>query len=195
MFGHPDRRRTKRRVFAVLTTLLLGGCGGGGGNNTAAPGYTIGGTVTGLAGQGLVLRNSNGDNLPVPTSGSFTFPVALSSGNSYAVTVAMQPSMPAQTCVVMNGSGVVGTVDITDISVVCATGPFTALANQPPEPGYLTMLLTDGTVLMQSINDAGVFYKLSRPGADRSRGRRDLWSGPNRDLFPTRRNRPGIAAT
>jgi hypothetical protein len=161
MIGHPDRRRMMRHAFAVLTALLLGGCGGGGGNDAAAPSYTIGGTVTGLAGQGLVLRNSNGDNLPVSTSGYFTFPVALSSGDSYAVIVATQPSMPTQTCAVIDGSGVAGTADIGDVSVVCATGPFTALANQPPEPGYLTMLLTDGTVLMQSINDAGVFYKLS----------------------------------
>lgn len=152
------------RTLIILTALLLAGCGGGGGGEVAnpqPPTYTIGGIVAGLTGQGLILRNSNGDNVSVPASGSFTFPAALSSGVSYAVTVAMQPTTPAQTCVVMNGSGVVSTANITDISVVCATGPFTALVNQPPEPGYLTMLLTDGSVLMQSINDAGAFYELS----------------------------------
>src|SRR5581483_2718953 len=82
-----------------------------------------------------------------------------------AVTVAVQPASPAQTCVVMEGSGVVSTANVTDIAVVCATGPFTILANQPPEPGYLTMLLTDGSVLMQSANDAGTFYELSPDSA------------------------------
>lgn len=153
------------RALIILTALLLAGCGGGGGGGDAVNpqplSYSIGGTVAGLTGQGLILRNSNGDSVSVPASGSFTFPVALGSGAAYAVTVAMQPAAPAQTCVVMNGSGMVSTASITDISVVCATGPFTALVNQPPEPGYLTMLLTDGSVLMQSINDAGAFYELS----------------------------------
>ncbi len=39
--------------------------------------------------------------------------------------------------------------------------PFTALASQPPEAGELTLLLTDGSVMMQSFNDAGVFYRLA----------------------------------
>jgi hypothetical protein len=161
MICHPDRRTARRRASMMLIALALAGCGGGGGGTAAAPGYTIGGRVTGLAGEGLILRNSNGDQLPLTASGFFTFSVALSSGASYAVTVAAQPSSPAQTCIVIDGSGVVGAADVTDVSVVCATGPFTALANQPPEPGYLTLLLTDGSVLMQSISDAGVFYKLS----------------------------------
>jgi hypothetical protein len=144
----------------ILPALLLAGCGGGG-TTPPAPTYTIGGTAAGLAGRGLVLRNSNGDDLSVPASGSFTFAVAQASGTSYAITVATPPSAPAQTCAVINGTGVVSAANITNVSVVCATGSFTALANQPPEPGYLAILLTDGTVLMQSINDAGVFYQLS----------------------------------
>ncbi len=59
----------------------------------------------------------------------------------------------------------VGNADITDISVDCATGPFTPLTHQPPGPGYLTILLTDGTVMMQSIYDAGVFYRLTPDSA------------------------------
>ncbi len=39
--------------------------------------------------------------------------------------------------------------------------PFTALGNQPPDPGYLSLLLTDGRVMMQSAYDAGVFYSLT----------------------------------
>lgn len=39
--------------------------------------------------------------------------------------------------------------------------PFTALVNQPPEAGELSLLLTDGTVMMQSAGDAGVFYRLT----------------------------------
>lgn len=151
-----------RREFAALIPLLLAACGGGGDSSgPPTPTYTIGGTVDGLTGQGLVLQNNSGDNLAVSASGAFTFPSALISDASYAVTVATQPSTPAQTCAVANGSGTVSTANITSVSIVCATGPFTGLANQPPEPGFLTLLLTDGTVMMQSNNDAGVFYELS----------------------------------
>ncbi len=154
-----------RVSYVVLTSLLLAGCGGGGGGMGGAappaPTYTVGGTVDGLAGQGLILRNSNGDQVSVMASGSFTFPMALGSGASYAVTVATQPSGPVQNCVVMNGSGMVSTADVTSVAVICATGPFAALTNQPPEPGYLAILLTDGSVLMQSNYNAGVFYELS----------------------------------
>ncbi len=151
-----------QRAHLVLTVLLIAGCGGGGNAGAPAPPtYSIGGTTAGLAGRGLVLLNSDGDHVSVPASGSFTFPVALRSGVAYRVTVAEQPAAPAQTCAVVNGAGVVGTVNVTEVSVVCATGPFTALVNQPPQPGYLAMLLTDGRILMQSISDASVFYELS----------------------------------
>ena len=147
----------------ILTALLLAGCGGGGNGGAAPPSaaFTISGTVAGLSGQGLVLRNSNGDSVSVAASGSFAFPLALQSGASYAVTVAVQPAKPAQTCFVTDGQGVVSTANVTDVAVTCATGPFTALINQPPEPGYLAILLTDGSVMMQSVNDAGVFFELS----------------------------------
>jgi hypothetical protein len=42
---------------------------------------------------------------------------------------------------------------------------FTVLANQPPEIGYLSLLMTDGGVMMQSASDASVFYNLT-PAAD-----------------------------
>jgi hypothetical protein len=77
------------------------------------------------------------------------------------VTVALQPSSPAQTCVVTGGSGTVGVADVTDVAIACGPTPFTALVNQPPEAGDLSLLLTDGSVMMQSANDAGVFYRLT----------------------------------
>ena len=49
---------------------------------------------------------------------------------------------------------------MTNVAVACISLRLTVLANQPPEPGYLALLLTDGSVMMQSINDAGVFYDL-----------------------------------
>ncbi len=155
------------REVVILGTLLLTACGGGGVSPPPMPTYAVGGMTFGLisGSQGLLLQNGNGDRIALSASGSFSFPVALESGASYAVTVAAQPFAPVQTCAVTNGSGVVGTASVTSITVDCATGSFSALANQPPEPGYLTMLLTDGSVLMQSNNDAGVFYELTPDSA------------------------------
>ena len=127
--------------------------------------YTIGGTVTGLSGAGLVLQNNAGNDLAVSAPGAFTFSGALNSGAAYAITVATQPSAPAQNCVVTNGSGMVGNADVTNVAVDCIAARFTILTHQPPEVGYLTLLLTDGSVLMQSANDAGAFYNLM-PDAD-----------------------------
>src|SRR5262249_4448027 len=69
--------------------------------------FTIGGTVSGLVGSGLVLQDNGGDNLNVFGNGqvSFTFGAALSSGAAYAVSILTQPTNPSQTCAVANGAG------------------------------------------------------------------------------------------
>src|SRR5512140_20065 len=41
------------------------------------PVYSLGGTVTGLTGTGLVLRNNGGDDLAIAANGTFTFPTPL----------------------------------------------------------------------------------------------------------------------
>src|SRR4051812_22480428 len=90
-----------RRLAGWMCGVALLGCPG-----APAPGtYQVGGTVTGLAGTGLVLQNNGGDDLSVSADGSFTFPTALKSGDSYAVTVLTQPAGPTQTCAVVGGTG------------------------------------------------------------------------------------------
>ncbi len=149
------------RILVVLTQATwLGACSGGGGSSMPMTAHTVGGTVTGLAGTGLVLQNNGGDSLPISASGAFMFAGALSSGTAYSVTVARQPSSPAQTCVVGKGAGTMGTANVTNVQVSCTSASFIALANQPPAPGAVALLLTDGSVMMQSIDDAGVFYNL-----------------------------------
>jgi 6-phosphogluconolactonase len=113
------------RLIGSLTglVLLLDACGGGGGNSGPPPPpvtYTVGGTVTGLAGSGLVLQNNAGGDLAVSAS-VFTFATGLSTSSTYAVTVKTQPSAPAQNCIVTNGSGTVGTANVTTVAVACST--------------------------------------------------------------------------
>ena len=86
--------------------------------------YTIGGTVSGLAGTGLVLQDNSGDNLPVTKNGAFTFPTAIPSGSSFSVTAYAQPAGPTQTCAVTGGGGTAN-ANITGILVNCTTTTFT----------------------------------------------------------------------
>ena len=60
--------RTIRLPLALLAPLTLIACGGGGGSSSPpapppGPTDTIGGTVSGLTGTGLVLQKNGGDDL------------------------------------------------------------------------------------------------------------------------------------
>jgi uncharacterized delta-60 repeat protein len=84
------------------------------------PTFTIGGTVDGLQGSGLVLSNV-GAAVPVSANGSFTLPGTHTSGESYEVNVSTQPQNPDQLCTVQNGTGHVASANVTDIAVHCQT--------------------------------------------------------------------------
>jgi len=78
--------------------------------------YTVGGSVTGLTGTGLVLQNNGGDNLAVTSNGTITFATSVGAGSPYNVTVFTQPT--GQTCIVTNGSGTAN-ADVTNVALSC----------------------------------------------------------------------------
>lgn len=86
--------------------------------------YTVGGTVSGLAGSGLQLQLNGGDNLSVTANGSFTFASAIADGSVYAVTVRTQPTSRSQTCTVTQSSSAVSGGDVTTVQVNCTTNSF-----------------------------------------------------------------------
>lgn len=96
-----------------------------GGQVLVEPLFSVGGTVSGLEGSGLVLRNNAGDDLAVSSNGDFAFATLLQSGAAYAATVSVQPTGPNQQCSVSANSGTVDGDDITDISVDCVTEQYT----------------------------------------------------------------------
>lgn len=150
--------KTKHRVWndqcsqlaALLpVTMLLAACGGGGGGGgssastvtstvAAAPTYTVGGSISGLTSEGLILVNGTDTATPNASDTSFTFPTAVTAGTSYAVTVQLQPD--AVNCTVSGGSGVVGSANVTDVAVTCASAAFTV-------GGTISGLTGDGLVL------------------------------------------------
>ncbi len=107
-------------ILTIVVSIALASCG----STTAPVTYTIGGTVSGLSGTGLVLQNNGGDNLAIASNGAFTFVTAIVTGNPYNVTVVTQPTNPVQTCAVTFGGTGVATTDVVIVQVVCTTNSF-----------------------------------------------------------------------
>ena len=83
--------------------------------------FTIGGSVSGLnSGTSVTLLDNGGDSLTVSANGAFTFKTPIASGSTYSVTVGTQPT--GETCTVTNGSGTVGSANVTNVAVACSTG-------------------------------------------------------------------------
>ena len=70
--------------------------------------------MSGLSGT-VVLQDNGGDELSVSANGAFTFATKLPAGAAYNVTVKTSPS--GQTCTVANGSGTVGSANVTNVAV------------------------------------------------------------------------------
>jgi hypothetical protein len=86
--------------------------------------YSVGGTLEGMKGSGLVLQNNGTDDIAVGTDGIFRFPATVANGAAYNVTVSLQPTSPAMKCVVQNGSGTIKSADATDAQVRCTLAEF-----------------------------------------------------------------------
>jgi sugar lactone lactonase YvrE len=107
----------------VLASVITASCGGGNSIPLASK-FNVGGSVTGLAGAGLVLANNGTDTVAVSADGSFKFGTQMQSGQNYAVTVKAEPANPTQACVVTNGAGTMASSDITNVGVTCTTKTF-----------------------------------------------------------------------
>ena len=127
-------RNMTRCGFAAAVLAALTACGGGDSGPAPPPApamYTVGGTVTGLTGSGLLLASGFG-NLPVSAAGTFTFGTRVVSGTPYSVSVEAQPSSPTQYCSVANGSGIVAAANVTNVSVTCEPPPLMISRNPSP---------------------------------------------------------------
>lgn len=123
------------RVLSVLSAMSLGACGGSNDSDNPSPTpptpppaatYTVGGSLSGLADGSIGLRLNSASDLSLSVNGAFTFAGVQSSGFAYTVTVTTQPA--GQTCTVANGSGTVGSANVTSIAVSCEAVPPPAAA-------------------------------------------------------------------
>ena len=144
-------------LFMVTAVWALASCGGGGGGTTTvineAP-YTVGGTISGLAGS-VVLKNNNGDNLTVAANGNFTFVTPVTNGNAYNVTVLAQPV--GQTCSVSTGAGTVSGNNVTNATVVCSVNSYSVGGTVTGLVGSLVLQNNNGDNLTFAANGGFTF--------------------------------------
>ncbi len=125
---------------------------------SAAATYSIGGTITNLNGT-VVLRNNGANDLTIARTegggntynGPFVFTNKISSGANYSVTVLTQPTNTYQFCTVTNGSGTLGSADVTNVAIDCVntTGPRYSAARD-----WNDYVRNDGTTRFNALNTA-----------------------------------------
>jgi len=149
-------------------------------DDTAPATFTIGGTVSGLAGSGLVL-SASGSSITA-SNGPFTMPKALQDGATYDLQITQQPSNPLQVCTVTRGSGTIHNANVTDIAVDCTTplpngaldptfGGNGKVSNNALRPAVAMVRQSDGKLVILSEQS-----RLSRYNVD---GAQDLSFGTN----------------
>lgn len=97
--------------------------------NCAPTLFKVGGTVSGLKTNPVVLQNNLGDDLTVSADGTFQFATGLQSGSAYAVTIKTRPA--GQVCTLASASGTIATSNVTDVVVTCVDAPYYILTGTP----------------------------------------------------------------
>ena len=110
----------------------------------------------------MVLQNNGGDNLTISADGSFAFPVEITDGTAYAVTVFTQPD--EQICTVSNGSGTLGGAVVDAVAVVCINS-YAVGGTVSGLIGTVQLQNNGGDTLSVSANGAFVFATALADGA------------------------------
>jgi N-acetylneuraminic acid mutarotase len=114
---------------------------------------TVSGTVSGLlSGRSLILQDNGTNSTTVAADGTFTFSTPVAGGTNYAVTVLTQPS--GQNCSVTDGTGTMGSDDVSSVAVICSDGKYNIAVT-------VTGLLAGGLTLQ---NDGGGTLSISSNG-------------------------------
>lgn len=131
-------------IGAALLAAILAGCGG-------KASFVVGGSVSGLNNQGLVLQDNGGSDLPVAAGAtSFSFPNSISYGTEYKVSIKSQPEH--MTCQVLNPTGSAGHTTVINIVVSCSQNSYSL-------GGTITGLKLDGLVLVNGASGSVTLTK------------------------------------
>jgi hypothetical protein len=119
-----------RLSLPAITLIAFTACSGTSSGRAAAglnTTYKVGGTVSGLTGQGLTIEllipatpahhTTILEQIDIVANGVFVFRIPPSKG--YGVAIVHQPHAPVQRCAVKSGRGVIGTTDVPNVDIVC----------------------------------------------------------------------------
>lgn len=105
-----------RAIMAIACAIGLAACGGSSGN------LILGGTITGLTKDGLVLTNNNSQTVTVAAGAtSYAFPDLIDDEDNFNVTVKTQPTGAVCTVVATSGSGKASVYNSQYVAVTCVT--------------------------------------------------------------------------
>ena len=128
--------------------------------------FTVSGTVSGLAGSGLVLQNNGEDDLAIASDGSFTFAGSLTNGSNYNVEVLDYPVDPLQSCSLANATGMIDGADVNDVAVECETGFTVGGSVTGLELPGLVLDLNGGSMLLFDVDNDYAFPRPLPDGAE-----------------------------
>lgn len=169
------RTVSARIILCSVASVLLSSCGGGSESNEppyqAEPlvdtlakkpekcvpdksCFSLGGTISGLAANGLSLSNGADVVSPVANATTFTFPTYLPKKANYLVSVTAQP--PGQQCAVANGAGQMPGTAVTNVTITCVT----------PEPFVSTFAGSGAEGGADGTGTAATFYRPVAIAAD-----------------------------
>lgn len=124
-------------IGAALLAATLAACGG-------KASFVVGGSISGLGNQGLVLQLDGGSDLTVAAgSTTFSFPNTISYGTEYTVSIKTQPDH--MTCAVANPTGSAGHTTSINVVITCSQNSYTL-------GGTINNLAADGLVLVNGSN-------------------------------------------
>ncbi|HWG76115.1 MAG TPA: choice-of-anchor tandem repeat GloVer-containing protein [Steroidobacteraceae bacterium] len=136
--------------------------------------YSVGGSISGLTADGLVLLDNGGDTLNVSANAvQFTMPTAIAYGSTYAVTVQVAP--PGLVCSVSNGTGIMGPAAVTGISVGCLPNfallySFAGGSGDGINPYHSLIKASDGsfygTTLTGGAHNGGIIFDITPSGSE-----------------------------
>ncbi|MEX0144894.1 hypothetical protein D3C87_552410 [compost metagenome] len=84
--------------------------------------YTVGGTVSGLTADGLVLINGNAQTTVAKGSTTFTLAAPVADGDKYGISVFTQPTGLKCSVAPNTGVGVMGEANVTTVQIACNPG-------------------------------------------------------------------------
>jgi uncharacterized repeat protein (TIGR03803 family) len=134
--------------------------------------FTLGGSISGLVSNGLILSNG-GETLKVLANATtFTLPSAVATGATYSISVVSSPA--AVRCTVSNGSGVMSDRPMMNVGVTCGPATMSQLYSfegvpDGARPQYSSLIQGKdgnfyGTTPSGGAHDAGTVFRLTPAG-------------------------------